>query len=56
MKEKNYQIVGWILFVICSLLYMYDSFLVKNTIAFLGGVAFFLGCISFLIPLFMHEE
>ncbi|WP_461205647.1 hypothetical protein [Clostridium sp. DL1XJH146] len=51
MKEKHFHISGWILFTICSILYMYDSFMASNIVAFIGGLFFFFGCVAFIIPL-----
>jgi hypothetical protein len=51
MDEKIFHLVGWLLFILCSFIYMYDSFVEMNILLFLGGIVFFLGCIAFVIPL-----
>jgi len=45
-KEK----LGWLLFFLCSLIYMLDSIINGNSIMFVGGLLFFLGCVMFMLP------
>jgi len=47
----KHELVGWILFVICSIFFIASSLKHHDTLTFIGGVIFFIACIVFLIPL-----
>ena len=50
-QEIKYQIVGWILFIICAIFFIASSLKNHDTLTFIGSVSFLLACIVFLIPL-----
>lgn len=50
-QENKYQLVGWILFVICAIFFIASSLKNHDTLTFIGGVIFLIACIVFLIPL-----
>jgi len=50
-RERRFQFVGWLLFVVCSLLFIADNVTAGSTLGIAGSVLFLLGCIVFLIPL-----
>ena len=50
-QESKYQLVGWILFVICAIFFIASSLKNHDTLTFIGGVIFLIACIVFLIPL-----
>jgi predicted membrane channel-forming protein YqfA (hemolysin III family) len=50
--DINYQIAGWILFIICAILFLASSLKSHDTLAFIGSLAFLIACIVFLIPIF----
>jgi len=51
-KDINYQIDGWILFVVCAILFIASSLKNHDTLTFIGSVFFLIACIIFLIPVF----
>ena len=50
-QEIKYQLVGWILFVICAIFFIASGLKNHDVLAFIGGVIFLISCIVFLIPL-----
>lgn len=51
MNNIRYELAGWSLFVVCSLLYLMSSIKTKDFYTFAGSVLFFIACILFIIPL-----
>ena len=51
-RELKYELVGWISFVICAILFMASSLRNHDTLALIGSIMFLIACIIFLIPLF----
>jgi len=49
--ERNLQLVGWILFVICALFFIASSLNNRDILTFIGSVFFLISCIIFIIPL-----
>ena len=47
----KYQIVGWILFIICAIFFIASSLKNHDTLTFIGSVIFLIACIVFFIPL-----
>ncbi|MEB3211925.1 MAG: hypothetical protein VKL39_11250, partial [Leptolyngbyaceae bacterium] len=54
--DRTYQIFGWILFIICAILYAIASFKSRDAIAFLASIVFLVACIVFLIPLLRPDH
>ncbi len=50
VKEARVQLVGWLIFLVCSFLFIANSVAVGSLLGLAGSVTFFLGCIVFLIP------
>jgi hypothetical protein len=50
-SEIKYQVAGWILFILCALLFMASSWRNHDTLTFIGSVIFLIACIVFLIPI-----
>ena len=48
--ERRCQLAGWIVFIMCSLLFMVSSFLNRDTWGFAAAAIFLLGCVLFLAP------
>ena len=59
IKNKNrasqFQLYGWLLFVVCSFFFIADSVIDGNPLGIVGSILFFLGCVVFLIPL-VHKR
>ena len=49
--EKKFQLWGWMLFVICALLYMVSAIESGSVLGLLGSIVFLIACVLFLIPL-----
>jgi hypothetical protein len=49
-RERKYQLYGWLLFLVCAILFIIDSLINWSPWGFIGSVFFFLGCIVFIIP------
>ena len=50
-KHTRYQLVGWVLFVVCALLFLYVAVRDGDLLMSLASLVFLAGCIAFLIPL-----
>ena len=50
-RDIKYQLAGWILFVLCAILFTASSVKNHDILTFIGSVIFFIACIVFLIPL-----
>ncbi len=51
VQELKYHAFGWILFLICAVLFIASSIRNQDTMALIGSVLFLLACFAFLIPL-----
>jgi predicted membrane channel-forming protein YqfA (hemolysin III family) len=49
--EIKYQIVGWILFIICAIFFLASSLKNQDVLSIIGSIVFLIACIVFLIPL-----
>ena len=49
--EIKYQLAGWILFIICAILFIISSLKDHDMLTLIGSVIFLIACIVFLIPL-----
>ena len=47
----KYQLLGWILFIICAILFIASGLKNHDILTFVGSVIFLIACIVFLIPL-----
>ena len=50
-KELRAQLWGWILFVICGILFTYSGVRAQDTVTIAASVIFLLACLVFMIPL-----
>ena len=55
-RENLFYLIGWVLFLICSFLFIADSAVSRSIWGLVGSVAFFLGCIVFLAPFTWKKE
>lgn len=49
--EVQLQLWGWILFIVCALLYIVSSLQSGSMLDLLGSLAFLFACVLFIIPL-----
>jgi len=50
-RELAYHLWGWILFVVCALLFIASSIVNGDLLTFVGSILFLVACLLFLIPL-----
>ncbi len=56
VKESRFQLCGWLLFLVCAILFIADSIITWSPWGFAGSVFFLLGCIAFIIPFLWKKE
>jgi uncharacterized membrane protein YhhN len=47
----KYQLLGWILFIVCAIFFIASSLKNEDTLTLIGSVVFLIACIVFLMPL-----
>lgn len=56
-REVRYHFAGWVLFILCAILFLFSALRVGDGVLALASLIFLLGCVLFLIPLlFPHTE
>ncbi len=50
-QDLKWQITGWMLFVVCAVLFIASSINNQDTLACIASVIFLISCIFFLVPL-----
>lgn len=53
--DAKFQFVGWILFIICAILFIVSSIQSRDTILLIGSIVFLIACLVFIIPLFSKK-
>ncbi|MFC1915093.1 cytochrome oxidase subunit III [Chloroflexota bacterium] len=53
--EKRFQIVGWLLFLVCAVFFIMQSLTDNNIFGFTGSLIFLAACFVFLIPLILSR-
>ena len=51
-QDLKYQLLGWILFIVCAVFFIASSLKNGDILTFIGSVIFLIACVVFLIPLF----
>ena len=54
--ESKFHFYGWLLFLLCSFLFIADSIVAGSPLVLAGSVFFLLGCIIFIIPFWRKAE
>lgn len=54
-RERRYQLVGWVLFVVCALFFATSAALSGDVLTLVGSIVFLIACIAFIIPLTSRE-
>jgi predicted membrane channel-forming protein YqfA (hemolysin III family) len=49
--ETRFHLLGWLLFLVCAILFIIESVMARSTVGLVASVLFLAGCIAFLIPL-----
>lgn len=57
-KEKHirFQIAGWLLFILCAVLFAASGLKNRDMLTFAGSIVFLGACIVFLIPLLATQK
>ena len=55
-QKITYEIVGWILFIICAIFFAASSLKNRDILTFIGSIIFLIACIVFLIPLIRSSD
>jgi len=50
-QEAAYQLTGWILFILCAILFLASGISHGDILTTVGSVIFLIACFVFLIPL-----
>ena len=50
-KELRAQLWGWVLFVLCGLLFTLAALRANDIVSIAASITFLLGCLVFIIPL-----
>lgn len=50
-SELKYQLWGWILFIVCALIFIVSSLRMGDMLMLFGSLFFLAACFLFLIPL-----
>lgn len=50
-NKLRLQFYGWILFIVCALLFIAESVIKRELLLLSASLLFFLGCLCFIIPL-----
>jgi predicted membrane channel-forming protein YqfA (hemolysin III family) len=51
-EDLKYQLLGWILFIVCAIFFIASSLKNGDTLTFIGSIIFLIACIVFIMPLF----
>lgn len=49
-QENIFQLIGWLLFVVCALFYIFSGLRNQDYLTLAGSIIFLVACIVFLIP------
>ncbi|MGJ3239958.1 MAG: hypothetical protein ACFE0Q_14700 [Anaerolineae bacterium] len=52
--EQKWQLGGWLLFVICAMLFIVDSLQHDNFVLLIASILFFVACLFFIVPLIQN--
>jgi len=50
-KELKYQFWGWILFIVCALIFIASSIRMGDVLMLIGSLFFLVACFLFIVPL-----
>lgn len=55
-RDEKWQFAGWILFILCAVLYLIASIRSGDVFTTIGSVVFLIACFVFLVPLLRQTE
>ena len=50
-KELKFQFWGWILFIVCALIFIASSIRMGDVLMLIGSLFFLVACFLFIVPL-----
>ncbi|OQY20859.1 MAG: hypothetical protein B6I35_09780 [Anaerolineaceae bacterium 4572_32.2] len=50
-RELELQLWGWIVFIICAVLFIVSSIRNRDVLSLVASILFLVGCVIFMIPL-----
>ncbi|MDK2867320.1 MAG: hypothetical protein PWP38_1635 [Clostridiales bacterium] len=54
--HEKYECIGWLLFLGCSICYIWSSYQNHDVVSLIGGILFFVACLIFMMPLIKKED
>jgi len=55
-REEKFHLVGWVLFIICAILFILSGIQNDDLLTTVGSFIFLIACVVFLIPLIHPKE
>lgn len=52
----KFQLIGWCLFLLCSIFYIISSILMRDWFYLSGSVVFLIACVIFMLPLIAKKN
>lgn len=56
LMKRRLEMLGWILFVICALLYLYSGIIDNDPLVILGSIIFLVACAVFIYATLACEK
>ena len=51
LLHSLFQLIGWLLFVLCAVLFLISGLRAEDPLLVVGSVVFLIACIVFILPL-----
>ena len=55
-QDIKYQLWGWILFIVCALIFIASSIRMGDMLMLIGSIFFLVACFVFLVPLLKNPK
>jgi hypothetical protein len=55
LLEKRLELAGWVLFVLCAILFVVDSIQSGTVVGLIASILFLLACLVFILPLLVKK-
>jgi len=55
-RERNFQLWGWILFIVCAGFFIASGVAGGDILGIVGSIIFLVACVVFIIPLVMKGK
>ena len=54
--KVRFQLVGWLLFIVCALFFIASSVHNRDILTFIGSVIFLVACMVFIVPVLRESK